>query len=172
LKFDIAAEPDTAGQPSLDQYRLMLEKLLVERFGLKIHKIEKIFPVYTVTVERNPPKLIRADPDEKGPGSIYVHKEDDGEWRLQFASMTMLEFDNLLMNFIKDRHIIDETGLTGLFGFTLRIPAGALGEGSNVDDSAAAFIHALGAQLGLKLNPKKAPLAVFVVDRLDKPSAN
>lgn len=125
-----------------------------------------------MTIERNPPKLTRSDPDEKGPGNIYVHKEDDGEWRLQFASMTMLEFDNLLMNFIKDRQIVDETGLTGLFNFTLRLPAGALGEGSNVDDSAAAFIHALEAQLGLKLNPKKAPLEVLVVDHLEKPSAN
>lgn len=44
LKFDIAAEPDAPGQPSLDQYRLMLQKLLVERFGLKIHKVERIFP--------------------------------------------------------------------------------------------------------------------------------
>jgi hypothetical protein len=51
-KFDIAAEPDAEGMPSEDQYRLMVRKLLADRFHLAVHSVQTVFPVYALTVER------------------------------------------------------------------------------------------------------------------------
>ena len=39
-KYDISGRPDTPGQPSRDQLKLMIQKLLADRFQLKFH-IEK-----------------------------------------------------------------------------------------------------------------------------------
>ena len=50
-----------AGVPSDDQDRLMLRKLLAERFQLTVHSVQKVMPVYALTVEKSPPVLTRSD---------------------------------------------------------------------------------------------------------------
>ncbi len=173
MKFDIVAQPDAAGQPSIDQERLMLRKLLADRFGLVAHNIQTVFPVYALTIEKSPPKLTRSDPNTSSQGSIYVREGTNGDTSAQFVYMTMGEFINILMNFIQDRQIVDETGLTGQFEFTLTVPTATFHskEGSDDSDKANAFLHAV-QSLGLKLAPKREPLDVIVIDKLDKPSAN
>ena len=80
----------------------------------------------------------------------------------------MPEFTEVLMNFIPDRQIVDETGLNGRFDFTVMIPTSSV-QGSN--DMATAFL--LGVRpLGFKLAPKKEPLEVLVIDSIGKPTAN
>lgn len=174
-RFDVAGEPDVEGQPSPDQFRLMEQKLLAERFQLKVHSIQKVFPVYAIKVEKNPPKLSRRDPAEMQHDGIITRPGEDGQMRAQFIYTTMPEFANLLMNFIKDRHIVDETGLSGPFDFTVSVPMAAVqggpGVGLDDNDKAVAFFQAL-EPLGLKLVAKKATLDVVVVDRLERPSAN
>lgn len=173
LKFDVVAKPDAPGQPSLDQERVMLKKLLADRFSLAVHNVQTVFPVYALTVEKSPPKLTMSDPSAHGHENISPHEEADGELTLQFSFTTMSDLANLLMNFIQDRQIVDETGLTGNFDFTMRIPANVLGgnQGSDDNDKAAAFIRALGP-LGFKLVPKKEPLKVIVIDHVERPSPN
>ena len=82
-------------------------------------------------------------------------------------------FADVLMNFITDRQIVDETGLTGAFEVTLTVPASVVrgGPGFSADDRANAILGAV-QQIGLKLVPKRAPVEVIVIDRLEKPSAN
>jgi uncharacterized protein (TIGR03435 family) len=171
-RFDIAAEPDTEGIPSDDQDRLMLKKLLAERFHLTVHSVQKVFPVYALTVEKNP-ALVRSDPETKNNYSIYV-KDMPGEQTLvQIVDRTMPMFADFLMNFITDRQIVDETGLTGAFEITLTVPTSMVrgGPGSSADDNANALFGAV-QQLGLKLVPKRVPVEVIVIDRLEKPSPN
>jgi uncharacterized protein (TIGR03435 family) len=169
-KFDIAAEPDTPGLPSLNQYRLMLRKLLADRFKLKTHTIQPIFPVYALTIDKNPPKLTPTDP-EFGRESIYTKGTPDGQTLVHFLSNTMQLFIGTLMNFIPDRQIVDETGLTGRFDFDIILSADFMQPNSSADDKANAFIQAI-QPLGFKLVPKKAPLDVLVIDHVEKPSAN
>ncbi len=77
------------------------------------------------------------------------------------------------MNFIQDRQIVDETGLTGRFNFALMIPTDtAYGrQGPGGMDRATAYFGAV-QPLGFKLVGKKAPLEVIMINHLDKPSAN
>ena len=56
-RFDIAAETDTPGQPSRDQQRSMVRKMLADRFGLQVQVVQREFPVYALTVVEKPPKV-------------------------------------------------------------------------------------------------------------------
>lgn len=171
LKFDIVGEPDTPGLPSDDQLRLMLKKLLAERFGLKLHIEKRDFAVYALVVHKSPPKVTASDPS-RDPGShirFILTGLPDGNTAFQFLTTTMPEFIDLLMNFIPDRQIVDETDLAGRFNFTVVLPPAAMG--GNEIDKANAFL--LGIEpLGFKLEPQKAPLSVLVIDQVDKPSPN
>ncbi len=172
-RFDIAAEPDTAGVPSDDQDRLMLKKLLAERFQLTVHSVQKVFPVYALIVEKNPPTMTRSDPESKNNYSIYVKDLPGEKMLVQIAGRTMPMFADFLMNFITDRQIVDETGLKGAFEITLTVPASVVkgGPGFSADDRANAIFGAV-QQIGLKLVPKRAPVEVIVIDRVERPSAN
>jgi uncharacterized protein (TIGR03435 family) len=173
-RFDIAAEPDAPGQPSEDQYRLMAKKLLVDRFQLKVDPVDKVFPVYALIVEKSSPMVVRSDPEFNGRGSIYVKEQPDGQTSVQFAGHTMESFANILMNFVQDRQIVDETGLKGIFDITLNIPTEDMQPvQAGGDDTArvSAFMLAVQA-VGFRFVPRKEPVKVFVVDRLEMPSAN
>jgi uncharacterized protein (TIGR03435 family) len=170
LHFDVSGEPDEPGLPSFDQQRLMLRKLLAERFGLKVHIVQKDFPVYALVVDKGPLKINVSAPSVNSHTRISPRDLEDGSTAVQFSYTTMPEFTDLLMNFIEDREVVDRTGLTGRFDFTVMIPTSSLQSGNDID-KATAFL--LGVQpLGFKLLPKKEPLEVIVIDNLDKPTAN
>lgn len=170
LHFDVSGEPDEPGLPSLDQQRQMLKKLLAERFGLKVHIAQKDFPVYALVVDKGSPKINVSAPNVNIHISISPRELEGGDTAIQFSYTTMPEFADLLMNFIQDRQVVDQTGLTGRFDFTVMIPTSSLHSGNDIE-KATAFL--LGVQpLGFKLLPKKEPLEVIVIDKLDKPTAN
>jgi len=175
-KFDLAGEPDTPGLPSIDQYRLMIKKLLASRFNLKIHTVQQTFPVYALTRDEKAPTLHHSDP-ELDSGSCYVYSTEDGHADgrtvFQCVGFTMPAFADLLMRFIEDRQIVDQTGLTGSFELTLTIPTSAMqgGNGGPEDDRAYAFHRAI-QPLGFHLIPKKEPIPVLIIDHLEKPTPN
>jgi uncharacterized protein (TIGR03435 family) len=76
------------------------------------------------------------------------------------------------MSWIKDRQIVDQTGLSGPFEITLMFPADIFGSPTTTElDRANALFQAV-QQIGLKLQPTNAPVDVIVIDHLDKPSPN
>lgn len=168
-RFDIAAEPDAEGQPSEDQYRVMLKKLLADRFQLKVHTVQKVFPVYALTVDQGHAHLNRSEPDHIDHGRI-VTVEQNGQMLADFMDDSMPEFADVLMNFIPERQIVDETGLTGRYDFVLSMPMVVL-QSNDDNEKAAGFFEAL-KPAGFKLVPKTEPLNVFVIDRLEQPSPN
>jgi uncharacterized protein (TIGR03435 family) len=175
-KFDLAGEPDTPGLPSFDQYRLMIKKLLASRFNLQLHTVQQTFPVYALTRDENAPALHRSDP-ELDAGSCYAYATEgghaDGQTVFQCVGFTMPFFAGLLMRFIEDRQIVDETGLTGYFELTLSMPASAMqgGAAGPEDDRADAFRRAI-QPLGFHLISRKEPIPVLIIDHLDKPTPN
>jgi uncharacterized protein (TIGR03435 family) len=168
LRFDVTGEPDAPGLPSRDQERLMLRKLLAQRFGFRVHIVQKDFPVYALLVDKSPPKINVSAPSVNNI-LISPRELEDGTTAVQFSHTTMPEFTEFLMGFIQDRQIVDETGLKGRFDFTVMIPTSS--QGGNDIEKATAFL--LGVKpLGFKLEPKKEPLEVIVIDNIDKPTAN
>ena len=52
-KFDMAGKPDAPGQPNVDQMKMMIQKLLADRFQLKFHFEKRDLPVYAITDRKN-----------------------------------------------------------------------------------------------------------------------
>jgi uncharacterized protein (TIGR03435 family) len=175
-KFDLAGEPDIPGLPSIDQYRLMIKKLLASRFNLQLHTVQQTFPVYALTRDESAPHLHQSDPDLDS-GSCYTYSTDDGKAEgqtvAQCVGFTMPTFANLLMNFVADRQIVDETGLTGSFELTLTMPTGAMHGGpAGPDDDRPDAVRAAIQPLGFHLIPKKEALPVLIIDHIDRPTPN
>jgi uncharacterized protein (TIGR03435 family) len=65
-----------------------------------------------------------------------------------------------------DRIVIDKTGLTGEYEIELTWAP------DDQPDAGPSIFTAVQEQLGLKLEPAKAPLDVVVIDHLERPSEN
>jgi uncharacterized protein (TIGR03435 family) len=173
-KYDLSAKPDQPGIPNADQVRSMLQKLLTERFELAFHRDKKELSAYTITLAKTGPKLTKSETGGnlpgfggRGPGSIGVQNS------------TMAEFASFLQARILDRPVVDQTGLPGKFTFTLVWRPDQLATpGPNAPplpadlESRSDIFTAFQEQLGLKLEATKAPVEVFVIERVEKPSAN
>jgi uncharacterized protein (TIGR03435 family) len=73
-----------------------------------------------------------------------------------------------------DRSVIDQTGLTGNFDFSIEWTPQRRGPDADppLDDSGPQLMQALNEQLGLKLESKKGPVEVFILDHIERPSPN
>jgi uncharacterized protein (TIGR03435 family) len=188
-RYDIVAKIPPGA--TAEQFRLMLQNLLAERFELRQHRETKTLPVYLLTVAKNGPKL---EPTE----TLPVYKDDEerkaamqkrasenlaammaarqsGEptygRSFHLPNATMSRFiQNLAPNV--DRPIKDKTQIEGLHSFSLKwtpesqMPAGDSPRGPSI-------YAALEEQLGLKLQPAKDEIELLVVDHAAKtPTAN
>jgi uncharacterized protein (TIGR03435 family) len=67
--------------------------------------------------------------------------------------------------------VIDETGLVGTYDFVMEWVQ-ATQDGSAPEGGGPSFQEALKEQLGLRLESKKGPVEVLVIDKVEHPSAN
>ena len=172
-QFDVTAQPDTPGVPSEEQGRLMVRKLVVERFHLVSHTEERPFPTMALTLDPKAPRPTPSDPEFNGHGAQYGHT-DGSDIVYQFSGVTIQQLVERLMTFFQDKQVIDETGLTGIYDITLRMPASVEQSPRTTgpdDERPAAWIAAV-EHAGFKFVSKKAPLKVVVVDHIDPPTPN
>ena len=184
LAFDIDAKvaaEDTALLKTLnrEQRSAMIKALLEERFGWKAHLETKELPVYELVVAKGGSKLKASAPIDKdakvagkAAGTLTM---GPGEISSQGSPITTLV--SLLSNEVQ-RNVIDKTGLTGSYDFTLKYtsqrfsapPAGA--DGGSTSDSDVSVFTAIEEQLGLKLQSAKGPVDTVVVDHVEAPAQN
>ena len=184
-RFDVSALvpslqpeiPDT-GQPNYGMYapgtngtvRPVVERILEERFHLKVHNEDRPLPGYVVTVAKDGPKLAEAkDPTE--PGGCQAAREKDNPGRVTTTCMSETTGEFLTLIGGTFRHpIIDRTGLTKPYDFTLRFSFEQL---STRQDSINAYIEELNKQLGIVMTLGDVPQPGIVVDHVDRtPTAN
>ena len=72
---------------------------------------------------------------------------------------------------ILDRPVLDQTGLTGTFDFSLEYVPNGLSPDSTLD-SGPTYFEALKEQLGLMLVPQTGPVDVLFIDHVEEPSPN
>jgi uncharacterized protein (TIGR03435 family) len=173
--FDVTAEPDGEGQPSNQQWKIMVQKLLADRFKFSFHREKQELPVYTLSVASGGPKLTPSGDDPNGFPSFASRL---GNVIARNANMNDFA---ALMQFGMDRPVLDQTGLAGKFDFTLnwtpnefQVSAGGVNQPPQVDPNKAPpdLYKAIQEQLGLKLESKKAPVDVIVIDHVEEPSPN
>jgi uncharacterized protein (TIGR03435 family) len=68
--------------------------------------------------------------------------------------------------------VVDQTGLSGLYDFTLNWMHDTIGEDAAIVDNTANFRDALKTQLGLQLKPSHAPISFLIIDHVERPSEN
>jgi uncharacterized protein (TIGR03435 family) len=178
-KYDVTGKPDVEGIPSISQLRVMLQKLLADRFQLTFHRDKKELAVYAITVTKTGATMTKNETNPNGlPGF------GGGPRAFNVVNATMAEFAGVLQGQILDRPVVDQTGLGSTrYNFILRFtpdgpqtqPGAAGPNGAPPVDPADAppdIYTAFQQQLGLKLESTKAPADVLVIDRVEKPSDN
>ena len=167
--FQVLAKPATGQTPTMDQFRLMLQTLLAERFQLQIHHVSKQLPACNLVANKGGPKL-----KESAGGEPTFHTSSLGREGSSMAAtnLTIQETIDRQLSMYAGRPVFDKTGLTGHYDFTLEWvhdPTAAL----NVRESDLPPLPtALQEQLGLKLESTTAPFDTVVIDHAEKPSEN
>jgi uncharacterized protein (TIGR03435 family) len=171
-----------------EQFLLMKQNLLIERFKLAYHREKKEMLVYELVVAKGGPKMKESagplDPDER-PARMTERKTDaegfpvlppgrapmmmvmaGGHATARHVAETMDEFA-VSLSYQVHKPVTDATGLTGKYDFTLNwIAEGAAP--STGDDTGPTLFRALPEQLGLRLEAKKGMVEVLVVDHVEK----
>ncbi len=167
-RFDIVAKADTTeGDVKADQWAPMVQALLEDRFKLAFHVETKEMPVYALVVGKNPPRIKASKEGEPA----TVAPGNNGQ--LNFRGMPIIGLVNALANILHEP-VVDGTGIEGFFDFTLDPMqfASTGGTGGGADSYADLVLRAVQEQLGFKLEKRKAPLAITVIDHAERPTAN
>ena len=177
-RYDIVATPDHEGRPSPDQVRVMIRKLLADRFQLKFHQDKKELSAFVLTVGKEGAKL---RPGQQN-GTLHgIGMQPAKTGSLLFVNNAPISaFTNFLQSMVVDRPVVDATGLTGRYDFTVTFtpddsqfdghpPFPAPADGV---EPAPNLFEAIQEQLNLKLTPEKAQVDVLAIDHVEKPSAN
>ena len=179
----------------------MLQALLADRFKLAFHQETKEVPVYFLVIAKNGPILQETKPGEvmpafaspdgtKFPAGVtdLRNTDDDGQRTLIGVGIPIFQLVEIMTyDMGDDRPILDKTGLTGKYDFTVRwfspdapTPLQRLSEMSAEERQAEirrrlvnpAQLAAIQKQLGLKLEPGKGPVEYIVIDHVERPSEN
>jgi uncharacterized protein (TIGR03435 family) len=178
-RYDINATPDQEGTPSADQVRIMIRKLLADRFQMKFHHEKRELSAFVLTVGKDGPKLKPSQPNGNLHG-IGIQPAKSGA--MLFANNAPIPaFTSFLQSLVLDRPVVDQTGLTGRYDMTVTFtPDDSLFNGQPLGfakpadgvEPAPNFFEAIQQQLGLKLIAERAQVDVLSIDHVEKPSAN
>jgi bla regulator protein blaR1 len=196
-RFDIEAQ--AAGNPTIDQMRLVTQAVLADRFHLAAHYESRQLPVYA---------LLLAKPGETGP-QLRPHPDDPpcstppqaNPGRSDFPTTVAGGFPgdcgrieplpssrlregarkismSLLASYLPqagnlDRPVLDQTGLTGTYDFAFEhTPQRVDRTNPRGEKPAPEFVQDLHDQLGLRLEPQTGPAEAFMIDHVERPSEN
>lgn len=189
-RFDVTFTPDREesfgpGMPpdqmegAISRQRQRMQTVLRDRFGLVLRAESREMPIYSLTVAKGGAKLTPAAGDGAG------RKMMMSPGRINAADADMKMLTSLLSNQL-GRPVVDETGLEGRFDFVMEwtpdgpmmgpagtpVPVAPGGPPSVGGGDGASIFTALTEQLGLKLESRKGPAPVLVVEKIEKPEAN
>lgn len=185
-RFTIDAQPDEAVEAALkklplnqrqQRQKLMIQRLLADRFRLVLHHETREFPVNALTIAKGGAKLTPVTVDfTKVPttpdGWLGLHNPRPGLTEGHGATIKMLVDTLNHQPELSGRLIVDATGLQGNYNFKLSwTPDSGFGA-TPAETVGPSLFTALQEQLGLKIESKKAPVDCIVIDHVEKPSAN
>jgi uncharacterized protein (TIGR03435 family) len=194
-RFDIEAR--AVGNPTKDQFRLMMQALLADRFKLALHFETRETPVFALVVDKRgklgpqlrphlddppcgdtttplgPPVTVSGGFPETCGQVLHLRARAPGLPNGEGArNMTIAAITTALTGLANlDRPLVDETGLTGKFDFLIEF-SNAMPVGAASGQDALSFVGALKDQLGLKLEPTTSPMETVEVDHIEEPSPN
>jgi bla regulator protein BlaR1 len=184
-KNDKSAPSDLSMEQSLEQSRIrnqqLLRAALEERFKLALHPETRELSTFALVVGDDGPKLQPAKPASSysdpvmGPEGRQLSKSfrmrDTGsQTGMEARGIATADLASQLSRQL-GTVVVDKTGLTGNYDFTLNWKAdGSVGDFNTpvTDASASSLLTAIQDQLGLKLESQKGPMQVLVIDHVEK----
>ena len=194
-RFDVQAR--AAGEPSKDDMRLMVRALLTDRFKLMWHVETREGAVLELVLAKPGavgPQLRKHAGEESCGSDASVRRDptfaaipcgsaglvtasNPGQAKISGRQQPVARLAALLSNNTFagiDRVVLDHTGLTGDFDFTVEwsLSAADLAARPPGDDTGPGLSQALRDQLGLTLRPARSPIDELVIDHIERPTEN
>jgi uncharacterized protein (TIGR03435 family) len=165
LVFDLEARVPQGTTTA--QFSIMFQNLLTDRFKLAIRRETKETQQYDLVVAKGGPKFLGTSALAKngcpalpsGQSMTVAH----GQYVLHIPNWSMEVFSNQLA-FLLHTHVRDATGLTGNFDIAMCWTP----ENTTGPDSGPTLQQALSEQLGLRLESKKGPVEMIVLEHAEK----
>ncbi len=191
-RYDVTAKPPAGS--TREQRNPMWRTLFAERMKLVAHIEEREQDTFALVLARSdgrlgpqlerstldcsprPPGTAPPPPPQTPPSASDIRSRCGGMMgptSIVFGATRMVNFAQSLGGLV-GRLVNDRTGLEGFYALTLNFSAPRLGpspEPAAIDDAPEIFT-ALQEQLGLKLQPEKSMVPVFVIDQIERPSEN
>jgi uncharacterized protein (TIGR03435 family) len=167
--YQVIAKVSADPPPPMEQFRLMLQALLADRFQLKLHHAPKELPTFNLVLAPGGAKMKESAADGKFTMNMDARVNRGKGIHITTTHVSM---EQLVQNFeyFAGRPLFDHTGLSGFYDFEISFDtdpdapaADALGEN---------FAVAIERHLGLKLVPATTSFDTVVIDQASKPSAN
>jgi uncharacterized protein (TIGR03435 family) len=173
-----------------DEVRMMLQNLLAERFQLKLHHESKQVRGYVLTVgtsgaslkasaespdnQQAPGGPLKFDLDRDGfailpPGktNVIAIPGKDGVTRL--SARATIDLLCSYLGRLMQQPVVDGTGLAGIYDLRLSFATPRTSPPDPGDaDPAPSIVQAVGSQSGLKMESKRVPVDVLVIDRAER----
>ena len=161
--FDAKSEQDAGPE----QVKAMIRTLLADRFKLVAHRDTQELQAYALVIGKNGSKMQEAKQGNKN----YINWTGSGQ--VEFTECNLLGLINVLSGALGSP-VIDETGLKGLYSFKLEFtdPRAPQPAGAADADARPSLFAAVQDQLGLKLESRKGPAEVLLIDHIERPSEN
>jgi uncharacterized protein (TIGR03435 family) len=182
-RFDIDARAAETGI-GREQYQAMLQSLLADRFQLMVHHEQRTLPVYELLPGKSAPRLKPSDeqscaspetphpPDAIACGTFFT-----GPASLDARGMSMQQFGNTLA-IVLGRPVADKTRISGRYDIHLDFNpegvntgignTGLSADGDSSDTTRPSLFTALQQQLRLRLESRREPSDVLVIDHLER----
>jgi uncharacterized protein (TIGR03435 family) len=168
-RFDIRATTDAPtdamlralpGERDREVKHRMVQRLLEQRFAMKLHRETRVLPAYDLVVAKGGSKLTESKASGKSFGGGRAYFEAEGLTTELIAQQ---------LSQIAGRVVVDRSGLDGRYDLKLKwTPDDAVATA----DSSPELFTAIEEQLGLQLKAAKEPVPVLVVDHIEPPSPN
>jgi bla regulator protein blaR1 len=164
-----ATDPTNPGLTREDQWKAAegLRSLLADRFQLTLHPETREQPVFVLVEAKGGHKL-----QESTESGSFIRRMGRGSIKGQAVALRLL-----VLNLASElgRPVIDKTGLTGKYSFEFKwdpSPPSAVQPSVVPDPDGTSIFTALQEQLGLRLESRKGPVKVLVVDHAERPLGN
>lgn len=189
--FEIQAV--TRSNLSKDQMRLALRSLLADRFRLQAHTVTEIVSVLALVLDKPAIPGANLRPHSRGEpcdvhssshsvgafpplcGDVVAVNTAHGAILMGARDVTIAQiaaYVSLIGGSITTHPIVDQTGLTGNFDFTVEFTPERRASAPPDDFQPTTLLEALHEQLGLKMRSTKSPLDSLIIDHVERPEEN
>jgi len=187
--YDVTAKT-TITAPTADQRAAMMRALLADRLKFVAHVEKRDQPTFDLVLARSDGRLgasikrttvdCETTSGRRDAAALPIPSGSEVPacgWRMTDkgieGDVTMAGLATTIGTYA-GRHVMDKTGLTGLYRVRLDVSLFTIGTDPNTAgiDAPVTIFTALPDQLGLKLQPSRAPLDVLVIDRMVRPTEN